>query len=64
MKSHQLSYLSRLAHDCVGVIVKQETKQAETKILKVFQSATDILWIVVSCKKNRFDNVCFVFLIY
>ena len=31
MKSHQLSYPSRLAHDCVGVIVKQETKQAETK---------------------------------
>jgi hypothetical protein len=31
LKSHQLSYPSRLAHDCVGVIVKQETKQAETK---------------------------------
>ena len=33
------------------------------KILKVFQSATGISWIVVLCKKkNRFVNVCFVFL--
>ena len=31
-------------------------------ILEVFQSATGILWIVVSCTKNRFVNVCFVFL--
>ena len=29
---------------------------------KIFQSATGILWIVVSCKKNRFVNFCFVFL--
>ena len=31
------------------------------KILKVFQSATCILWIVVSCKENRFVNVSLFF---
>ena len=32
------------------------------KILKVFQSATANLWIVVSCtKKNHFVNLCFFF---
>ena len=31
------------------------------KILNVFQSATVFSWIVVLCRKNRFVNVCFVF---